>query len=101
VPCPAEGVGAPAVEKSKGKVWDSPDEAIKDIKSGSLLLSAGKPRHVVARERTTDDVGFGLCGTAETIIEAMQRRPELKELTGVSNNAGDGVYGLGGLVIPF
>ena len=48
-----------------------------------------------------DDVltpGFGLCGTAETIIEAMQRRPDLKDLTGCSNNAGDGVYGLAPLV---
>jgi hypothetical protein len=39
--------------------------------------------------------GFGLCGTAETIIGAIARRPDIKDLTGVSNNAGDGVYGLG------
>lgn len=49
VPSPAEGVGVPAVDKSKGKVWDSADEAVKDMKSGSLLLSAGEsnrtPRH--------------------------------------------------------
>ncbi|RSH89104.1 hypothetical protein EHS25_002770 [Saitozyma podzolica] len=82
VPSPAEGVGVPAVDKSKGKVWDSADEAVKDIKSGSLLLSAG----------------FGLCGTAETIIEAMKRRPDLRDLSGVSNNAGDGVFGLAPLV---
>ena len=42
--------------------------------------------------------GFGLCGTAETICEALQRRPDIKNLTGVSNNAGDGVFGLAPLV---
>jgi 3-oxoacid CoA-transferase len=79
VPGPAENIGTPAVDTSKGKVWASADEAISDIKSGSLVLSAG----------------FGLCGTAETIIEAIARNPEIKDLTGMSNNAGDGVYGLG------
>lgn len=82
VPGPAENIGKPAVDEKKGKVWASADEAVKDLKSGSLVLSAG----------------FGLCGTAETIIEAMQRRPDLKDLTGCSNNAGDGVYGLAPLV---
>ncbi|ORY35066.1 hypothetical protein BCR39DRAFT_516537 [Naematelia encephala] len=81
-PSKAEAIGAPAVDPGKGKVWDDVDEAVKDIKSGSLLLSAG----------------FGLCGTAETIIEAMKRRTDLTDLTGVSNNAGDGVYGLAPLV---
>ena len=40
-PSPAEGVGKASAVKGKGKVWDSADEAIKDVKSGSLLLSAG------------------------------------------------------------
>ncbi|KAM0751468.1 succinyl-CoA:3-ketoacid-coenzyme A transferase-like protein [Meredithblackwellia eburnea MCA 4105] len=61
------------------KVWSSADEAVKDIKSGSMILSAG----------------FGLCGTAETIITAIANRPELKNLTAVSNNAGNS--GDGGL----
>jgi hypothetical protein len=42
VPGPAENIGQPAVDKKKGKVWDNADEAVKDIQSGSLLLSAGK-----------------------------------------------------------
>jgi 3-oxoacid CoA-transferase len=79
VPGPAENIGQPAINPSKGKVWPSADEAVKDIKSGSTLLSAG----------------FGLCGTAETIIEAIGRNKGITGLTGVSNNAGDGVYGLG------
>jgi acyl CoA:acetate/3-ketoacid CoA transferase alpha subunit len=39
--------------------------------------------------------GFGLCGTAETIIAAMKENPSITDLTVVSNNAGDGVVGLG------
>src|ERR1700744_1847915 len=57
------------------------DEAIPEIKSGSVIFSAG----------------FGLCGTAETIITAMHRRgpDSLNNLTAVSNNAG--AAGAGGL----
>ena len=40
--------------------------------------------------------GFGLCGTAETIIGAIRNRSALTDLTVVSNNAGDnGTAGLG------
>ncbi|OCF30512.1 3-oxoacid CoA-transferase [Kwoniella heveanensis CBS 569] len=68
---------------NQGKVWVSAEEAVKDLQSGSLILSAG----------------FGLCGTAETIIGAIRGRPELKDLTVVSNNAGDnGKAGLAPLV---
>ncbi|KAK3058506.1 hypothetical protein LTR09_000070 [Extremus antarcticus] len=61
------------------KVYASADEAVADIKSGSTLLSAG----------------FGLCGTAETLVKALHKRgPEsLHSLTAVSNNAGTGVGG--------
>lgn len=41
LPSPAEATGQPAVDSQKGKVWDDVDEAVKDIQSGSLLLSAG------------------------------------------------------------
>ncbi|KAK4172202.1 putative succinyl-CoA:3-ketoacid-coenzyme A transferase [Triangularia setosa] len=65
------------------KVWASVDEAVADIKSGSVLLSAG----------------FGLCGVASTLIAALRRRgPEsLHSLTAVSNNAG--AEGRGGLAL--
>ena len=33
--------------------------------------------------------GFGLCGTAETIIHALAKRKDLQDLTVVSNNAGN------------
>ncbi|QIW99907.1 hypothetical protein AMS68_005425 [Peltaster fructicola] len=71
--------GAPAKQRGQKKVFDSVDEAVADIKSGSTLLSAG----------------FGLCGTAETLIAALHRRgPEsLHSLTAVSNNAGTAVGG--------
>jgi 3-oxoacid CoA-transferase len=72
---------APAVDRSKSKLWDSADEAVADIQSGSTILSAG----------------FGLCGIAETLIQALQKRgPEsLHSLTAVSNNAG--IEDVGGL----
>ncbi|KZZ95513.1 succinyl-CoA:3-ketoacid-coenzyme A transferase [Moelleriella libera RCEF 2490] len=63
------------------KVYGTADDAVADIKSGSTILSAG----------------FGLCGVAETIIEALHRRgaDSLHSLTAVSNNAG--LEGKGGL----
>ena len=61
------------------KVYDNVDEAVADVKSGDILLSGG----------------FGLCGTPDTLIQALSRRPEVKKLTGVSNNAGVGKKGLG------
>ncbi|WVF71038.1 hypothetical protein IAT40_005835 [Kwoniella sp. CBS 6097] len=83
VPSSAEAVGETAMTSRRGKVWDSAEEAVKDLKSGSMVLSAG----------------FGLCGTAETIIAAITSRPELRDLTVVSNNAGDnGKAGLAPLV---
>ncbi|TDL24740.1 3-oxoacid CoA-transferase [Rickenella mellea] len=63
----------------KTKVWSSADEAVKDIKSGSIILSGG----------------FGLCGTPDTLIQALSRRKEVTNLTAVSNNAGVGERGLG------
>lgn len=62
-----------------GKLYPNATEAVKDIQSGSMVLSAG----------------FGLCGTAESLITALHERPELKDLTVVSNNAGN--VGQGGL----
>lgn len=64
------------------KVFDSVDEAVKDVKSGDTLLSGG----------------FGLCGTPDTLIDALARRPEVTKLTAVSNNAGAGQNGLGKLL---
>ncbi|KAK6601324.1 Succinyl-CoA:3-ketoacid coenzyme A transferase 1, mitochondrial 2 [Botrytis cinerea] len=70
---------APKIVRGASKVYKNADEAVADIKSGSTILSAG----------------FGLCGTAETIIEALERRgPEsLHSLTAVSNNAGASIPG--------
>lgn len=67
--------------RPKSKVYSSADEAITDIKSGSTLLSSG----------------FGLCGVAETLIEALVKRGKgsINSLTAVSNNAG--IEGKGGL----
>ncbi|KAI1851541.1 hypothetical protein JX265_012377 [Neoarthrinium moseri] len=67
----------PQPTRGGSKVFKSADEAVADLKDGSVILSAG----------------FGLCGVAETLIEAIHRKG-LKDLTAVSNNAGAGDKGL-------
>ena len=41
--------------------------------------------------------GFGLCGTPDTLIGALAKRKDVRNITAVSNNAGSGEYGLGAL----
>nr|XP_036577253.1 Succinyl-CoA:3-ketoacid coenzyme A transferase 1, mitochondrial 2 [Colletotrichum truncatum]KAF6784192.1 Succinyl-CoA:3-ketoacid coenzyme A transferase 1, mitochondrial 2 [Colletotrichum truncatum] len=74
---------APVVKRGGSKLYKTADEAVADVKSGSTILSSG----------------FGLCGVADTLIGALERRgPEsLHSLTAVSNNAG--IEGKGGLAI--
>ncbi|RYO76160.1 hypothetical protein DL766_003867 [Monosporascus sp. MC13-8B] len=67
----------PKPKRGGSKVFKSADEAVADIEDGSVILSAG----------------FGLCGVAETLIQAIHRKG-LKNLTAVSNNAGSGPNGL-------
>lgn len=57
---------------ARSKVYASPDEAVKDVKSGDLVLSGG----------------FGICGIPDTLISALQKRGNVKDLTVVSNNCG-------------
>lgn len=73
----------PPPVRGANKVYKTADDAVADIPSGSVILSAG----------------FGLSGVAETLIGALHRRgPEtLHSLTAVSNNAG--VEGKGGLAV--
>ncbi|KAK3313068.1 hypothetical protein B0H66DRAFT_385155 [Apodospora peruviana] len=73
----------PTVNRGDSKLFESADDAVADIKSGSVILSSG----------------FGLCGVANTLIHALRRRgPEsLHSLTAVSNNAG--AEGRGGLAL--
>lgn len=60
------------------KVVSSAEEAIRDIKDGSVLMLGG----------------FGLCGIPENCIAALVKRG-LKELTCISNNAGVDDFGIG------
>lgn len=39
--------------------------------------------------------GFGLCGTPDTLIDALSKRRDVGSLTAVSNNVGSGELGLG------
>ncbi|KAF8250320.1 3-oxoacid CoA-transferase [Wilcoxina mikolae CBS 423.85] len=64
------------------KVLPSAAEAIKDMKSGSTLLSGG----------------FGLCGVPDTLINELEKNTHIKDLTCVSNNAGVDGGGLGKLL---
>ncbi|CCM02066.1 uncharacterized protein FIBRA_04142 [Fibroporia radiculosa] len=66
----------------KSKVYNSVDEAVKDVKSGDVLLSGG----------------FGLCGTPDSLIGALAKRSDVTNLTAVSNNCGSGELGLGKLL---
>ncbi|KAI2605595.1 putative coenzyme A transferase [Hypoxylon sp. NC1633] len=68
---------APGKTRDGSKVFNSAGEAIADVKDGDVVLSAG----------------FGLCGVAETLIQAIHKKG-LKDLTAVSNNAGSGDHGL-------
>ncbi|RHZ63222.1 uncharacterized protein CDV56_106014 [Aspergillus thermomutatus] len=72
---------APKIERGASKLFKDADEAVADLKSGSTILSSG----------------FGLCGVADTLISAINRRgvENLHSLTAVSNNAG--APGRGGL----
>ncbi|CAK7216465.1 hypothetical protein SBRCBS47491_002834 [Sporothrix bragantina] len=69
--------------QAQSKVYKTADDAVADIQSGSVILSAG----------------FGLSGVPETLIGALHRRgrESLHSLTAVSNNAG--VEGKGGLAV--
>ncbi|KAH9951886.1 3-oxoacid CoA-transferase [Amylocystis lapponica] len=76
------GVVADAPIPRKTKVWDSVEEAVKDVKSGDTILSGG----------------FGLCGVPETLIKALTKREDVKNITAISNNAGARDLGLVRLV---
>jgi 3-oxoacid CoA-transferase len=58
----------------QGKIVRTADEAVKDVKSGNLLLFGG----------------FGLCGIPMNLIEALARRREVTGLVIASNDGGSG-----------
>ena len=60
------------------KVVAGPDEAIKDIPNGAVLMLGG----------------FGLCGIPENCIAALIRKG-VTDLTCISNNAGVDDFGIG------
>ena len=64
------------------KLCDSAQEAVKDLKGSSTLLVGG----------------FGFSGVPNTLINAVRDRPDVTDLTVVSNNAGMPGAGLGMLL---
>lgn len=61
------------------KVVANAEKAIEGIQSGMTLMLGG----------------FGLCGIPEKCIAALSAKPEIKDLTCISNNAGVDGFGLG------
>lgn len=72
-------LGGHLSQPANSKIWKSADEAISDMRSGKTVFSGG----------------FGLCGTPDTLIQAVSRRPDIQDLTVASNNAGVADRGLG------
>ncbi|XP_061402707.1 succinyl-CoA:3-ketoacid-coenzyme A transferase, mitochondrial [Musca vetustissima] len=66
---------------ASNKIYDSPEEALADMKDGALILFGG----------------FGLCGIPEKLIDGITRM-KVKNLTAVSNNGGIDDCGLGKLL---
>jgi 3-oxoacid CoA-transferase subunit A len=60
------------------KLVASPDEAVRDVADGAVVMSGG----------------FGLCGNPESLIAALHRKG-VKDLTIISNNCGTTDLGLG------
>lgn len=65
------------------KLRSSARDAVKDMKGSSTLLVGG----------------FGFSGVPNTLINAVRDRPDIKDLTVVSNNAGMPGAGLGKLPV--
>lgn len=61
------------------KIYDTPEEALKDVLFDGMTIAAG---------------GFGLCGIPEILINAI-KDAGIKNLTVASNNAGVDDFGLG------
>ncbi|TIC04186.1 3-oxoacid CoA-transferase [Wallemia mellicola] len=72
------------VTKVRGgnKIYDNANDAIKDIRSSAVYLSGG----------------FGLCGVPTTLLNAIDKRNDIKSITAVSNNPGVGDKGLAKLL---
>src|SRR5438132_1180763 len=64
------------------KVVASADEAVRDVKDGSMIMVGG----------------FGLCGIPADLIDALVRKG-VQNLTTISNNAGVDQFGLGKLLM--
>lgn len=86
--------------RTNNKIWKSADEAVADLESGKTLFSGVRGSLVMLALISNSvcfrsDQGFGLCGTPDTLIQAVHRRKDVKDITAVSNNAGVGECGLG------
>lgn len=77
------GFSSSTARRQINKICPSAQEAIKDMQSGSIVLVGG----------------FGFSGVPASLINALRDRPDLKDFTVVSNNAGMPGVGLGMLLL--
>jgi 3-oxoacid CoA-transferase len=77
--CSRREFSSSTARRAINKVCSSASEAIKDMKGGTTVLVGG----------------FGFSGVPNSLINALRDRPDLKDFTVVSNNAGMRGVGLG------
>ena len=104
--------------RNKSKVWSSADHAVQDIKSGSVLLCGGEQTLLATKMVSIYfEIRFWLgrhsrllllpvyyskhsvwYPMSDTLLGALAKRKDVKDLVGVSNNSGGGDSGLGELL---
>jgi 3-oxoacid CoA-transferase len=77
--CSRREFSSSTARRAINKICSSASEAIKDMKGGTTVLVGG----------------FGFSGVPNSLINALRDRPDLKDFTVVSNNAGMPGVGLG------
>ncbi|KAG6861645.1 hypothetical protein C0995_013647 [Termitomyces sp. Mi166 len=104
-------IAADTPAPKKSKLWKSADEAVKDIKSGDVLLCGAIEAsdfdlvQVLAQLESLVSIMPALShintvnDPIDTLLGALAKRKDtIKDLTGISNNAGSGNSGLGKLL---
>ena len=103
--------------RNKSKVWSSVDHAVHDIKSGSVLLCGGEQSLARTSHKDIFEIRFWLgwhsrlmllplnygkqsvlYQMSDTLLGALAKRKDVKDLIGVSNNSGGDDSGLGELL---
>ncbi len=85
---------------TSSKLCSSADDALRDVKSGDVLLCGGFGlAGVPSLHLSSPSILIGLTSYIDTLLQAISKRKDLTNLTAVSNNAGTPESGLGILFI--